>query len=169
MTEEDQRRRPTYVKDERQLLEAWLEFHRATLMVKCHGLSDEQRKARPIATSLLSLHGLVRHVAETERNWFARILDRNLELESIWTDRAIEGSPWLPLDAADWTSDQALWERQCSTSREISAAHSLDDVGYWRDKEVSLRSIYLHMIQEYARHNGHADLLRELLDGSTGL
>ena len=68
--------RPTYVVDERELLDGWLEFHRATLLVKCEGLNDAQRKARPIPTSELSLHGLVRHMAETERNWFRRILLR---------------------------------------------------------------------------------------------
>jgi uncharacterized damage-inducible protein DinB len=158
------RKRPTYLHDERQLLDAWLEFHRATLLAKCEGLTDEQRKDRPVTTSLLSLHGLVRHLTSTERNWFQRILLGDLETPPIW--------PGDPLDTpagANWEDDLATWRAECEASRRVAGSHSLDDTGIWRDKEVSLRSIYLHMIQEYARHNGHADFIRELEDGAVGL
>ncbi len=75
---DDSRRvEPGYVLDERAMLEAWLEFHRTTLLLKCEGLDDEARKSRPVATSKLSLHGLVRHMAEVERNWFTRTLGRD--------------------------------------------------------------------------------------------
>jgi uncharacterized damage-inducible protein DinB len=161
--------RPTYVRDERELLDGWLEFHRATLLVKCIGLTDDQRKDRPIATSLLSLHGLVRHIAETERNWFQRVLGRLPDVPRIWSDPEIDGSPLIPLHDASWEDDLAVWQSECDASRRAAAQHSLDDTGSWRDKEVSLRSIFLHMIQEYARHNGHADFIRELEDGSVGL
>jgi hypothetical protein len=117
----------------------------------------------------LSLHGLVRHLAETERNWFRRVLLRDPELRRIWYDPAVENSPLVPLDDANWEKDLATWEAECEACRQVAARHSLDDTGMWREKQVSLRSIYLHMIQEYARHNGHADLIRELLDGSVGL
>jgi uncharacterized damage-inducible protein DinB len=161
--------RPTYLQGERELLAGWLEFHRATLLVKCEGLSDEMRKARPVSTSLLSLHGLVRHIAETERNWFSRILEAKPDLGRIWYDPAVEGSPIVPLDDANWEADLATYREVCGHSRKAAEAHALDDTGTWRDKQVSLRSIYLHMIQEYARHNGHADIIRELLDGEVGL
>jgi uncharacterized damage-inducible protein DinB len=151
------------VQDERQLLDAWLEFHRATLLAKCEGLSDEQRKDRPIGTSLLSLHGLVRHLASTERNWFQRILLR-VETPPIWP-----GDPLDTPDAASWEEDLATWRAECEASRRVAETHDLDHCGVWRDKEVSLRSVYLHMIQEYARHNGHADFIRELEDGAVGL
>ena len=160
--------RPTYVHDERALLEGWLEFHRATLLTKCDGLTESQRKDRPIATSLLSLHGLVRHLAETERNWFQRVL-RGADVPRIWTDPGVEGSPLVPLLDASWDDDLAVWRSECDASRQAAAQYRLDDSGTWRDKKVSLRSIFLHMIQEYARHNGHADFLRELEDGSVGL
>jgi uncharacterized damage-inducible protein DinB len=163
------RTRPTYVRDDRALLEGWLEFHRATLLVKCEGLTDEQRKARPIPTSLLSLHGLVRHLAEAERNWFRRVLLRDPDLPRIWYDPAVEGSPLIPLEDASWESDVATWRDECNACREAAGRHGLEDTGEWRDKQVSLRSVYHHMIQEYARHNGHADLIRELLDGTVGL
>jgi uncharacterized damage-inducible protein DinB len=161
--------RPTYVRDERELLERWLEFHRATLQVKCDGLDQEQRTARPISTSLLSLHGLVRHLAEAERNWFRRVLLRDPDLPRIWYDPAVEGSPLIPLDDASWEQDLATWRDECEACRQAASSRGLDDTGEWREREVSLRAIYLHMIQEYARHNGHADFLRELQDGSVGL
>jgi len=167
MTEEpsvETRTRPTYVRDERELLDRWLDFHRATLLAKCEGLTDPQRKDRPVGSSELSLHGLVRHMAETERNWFQRVLLRDLDRPPIWPEVAL-----LPLDDCVWEEDLDVWRAQCATSRKIAASHSLDDHGFWRDKQVSLRSIYLHMIQEYARHNGHADLIREMEDGSVGL
>jgi hypothetical protein len=161
--------RPTYLRDDRELLDGWLEFHRATLLAKCQGLNDEQRKARPITSSQLSLHGMLRHLAETERNWFRRILLQEPDLPWMWSDRTVDGSPFIPLDGANWEDDLAIWQRECAASRDAARGHRLDDAGVWRDKAVSLRSVYLHMIQEYARHNGHADLIRELLDGSVGL
>ena len=161
--------RPTYVQNERELLNGWLAFHRSTLLVKCEGLTDEQRKARPVETSLLSLHGLVRHLAEVERNWFRRILLGQPDLPRIWHEPEVEGSPLVPLDDAEWHQDLQAWRSECQASSEAAASCSLDDTGVWRDREISLRSIYLHVIQEYARHNGHADLIRELLDGSVGL
>jgi uncharacterized damage-inducible protein DinB len=156
--------RPTYARDERELLDRWLDFHRATLQAKCEGLTDRQRKDRPVATSELSLHGLVRHVTETERNWFQRVLLNDLTQSPIWPGGAL-----VPLDEANWEGDLDIWRAECDASRRVAASRSLDDYGLWRDKQISLRSIYLHMIQEYARHNGHADLIRELEDGAVGL
>jgi hypothetical protein len=161
--------RPTYVLDERELLDGWLEFHRATLMVKCEGLDDAQRRAQPIPTSDLSLHGLVRHMAETERNWFGRILLRDEAVRRVWDDAAVSDNPFVPGKGASWEEDFAVWQSECRASSAAASRYGLDHTGEWRGKQVSLKSIYLHMIQEYARHNGHADLIRELLDGSVGL
>ena len=161
--------RPTYVLDERELLNGWLEFHRATLLAKCDGLDDAQRKARPIPTSDLSLHGLVRHMAETERNWFGRILLREQATPWIWDDPAGRDSALLAIDSASWEADLAVWKNECRASSAAASRYDLGYTGEWREKPISLTSIYLHMIQEYARHNGHADLIRELLDGSVGL
>jgi Protein of unknown function (DUF664) len=122
---------------EREMLGAWLEFHRTTLPLKCEGLDDHARKARPVPTSQLSLHGLVRHMAEVERSWFRRVLQRE------------PGAPFIFFDAA--------------------AGRDLGDTGRTRAGEpCSLRWIYAHMIEEYARHNGPADLIRELTDGAVG-
>jgi len=159
---------PAFVADERSMLEAWLEWHRVTLLLKCEGLDDAGRKARPVGTSKLSLHGLVRHMAEVERNWFTRVLLREPRTPPIWLDTQVEDSELVPLDDADWEADLAEWQAECDRSRAHAAGHALDDTGARRGEEVSLRWIYLHMIEEYARHNGHADLIREMVDGAVG-
>jgi hypothetical protein len=75
----------------------------------------------------------------------------------------------VPLDDADWDYDRQAWQQECDESRRVASAHDLDDAGLTRHGEpCSLRWIYLHMIEEYARHNGHADLIRELVDGTVG-
>jgi uncharacterized damage-inducible protein DinB len=166
--EDARRQEPPYILDDRPMLEGWLEFHRITLLMKCEGLDDASRKARPVPTSLLSLHGLLRHMAEVERNWFRRVLLREPETPTIWYDEAIEDSEMFPLDDADWEADVAAWQAECEVSRQSAAARTLDDTGLRRGQPVSLRWIYIHMIEEYARHNGHADLIRELVDGKVG-
>jgi uncharacterized damage-inducible protein DinB len=133
--------RPTYVLDERELLDGWLEFHRATLLVKCEGLDDTQRRARPIPTSDLSLHGLVRHMAETERNWFGRILLRDQAIPWIWHDAAVADSPFAPIDTANWEEDFAVWQSECRASSAAASRFSLDHTREWRGKQVSLKSI----------------------------
>ena len=162
------RTEPPFVLGERAMLEGWLEFHRATLMLKCEGVSDAGRKARPISTSKLSLHGLVRHMGEVERGWFRRALLDEPDAPPIWYDPAIEDSELVPLDDADWESDLTTWLEECERSRVAAAPFSLDDTGNGKGEPCSLRWIYVHMIEEYARHNGHADLIRELVDGNVG-
>jgi hypothetical protein len=162
------RTEPAYVADERTMLEAWLEFHRMTLLLKGEGVDRAGLVARPVATSLLSLHGLVRHLADVERNWFTRVLLRAPDTKPLFFDPAVEDSQLIPLDDADWEHDLAVWQQECARSREHAARFALDDTGLRRGAEVSLRWIYLHMIEEYARHNGHADLIREMVDGAVG-
>jgi uncharacterized damage-inducible protein DinB len=166
--EDPRRSEPPFVLGEREMLEQWVEFHRTTLLLKCEGLDDAGRKSRPVPTSKLSLHGLVRHMAEVERNWFHRVLLREPETPPIWLDPAVDDSELVPLDDADWDADLAAWQAECEHSREAAAAHQLDDTGIRRGKPCTLRWIYVHMVEEYARHNGHADLIRELVDGSVG-
>ncbi|HEY7948592.1 MAG TPA: DinB family protein [Acidimicrobiales bacterium] len=166
--EDTRRQEPSFVLDERQMLEAWLEYHRTTLLLKCEGLDDAGRKARPVPSSLLSLHGLVRHMAEVERGWFRRVLLSQPDTPPIWYDEAIEDSELVPLDDADWQTDLRTWQDECEASRAAAAGLALDHTGTHRDGPCSLRWIYTHMIEEYARHNGHADLIRELVDGQVG-
>ncbi len=165
--EDPRRHEPVFILGEREMLEGWLEFHRITLLIKCEGLDDRSRKARPVSTSNLSLHGLVRHMAEVERNWFRRVLLED-QAAPIWFDPAVEDSELVPLDDADWETDLGLWRAECDASRAAAGPRQLDDTGTRRGKPCSLRWIYVHMIEEYARHNGHADLIREMIDGRVG-
>ena len=166
---EDERRfEPAFVLPERPMLEAWLEFHRATLLLKCEGITDEQRKHRAIPTSKLSLHGLVRHMAEVENSWFVRVLTIAPETGYFFATAGVDDSELVPLDNAIWEDDLAVWERACRTSHANAASRHLDDAGIRRGEPCTLRWIYVHMIEEYARHNGHADFLRELVDGAVG-
>ncbi|MET0920067.1 MAG: DinB family protein [Acidimicrobiia bacterium] len=170
MTEDlvDPRRsEPPQVVSERETLEGWLEFHRMTLLLKCEGLDDEARKARPIPTSLLSLQGLVRHMAEVERSWFRRTLGHEPDAPAVFGARG-SGDDLSRVDGADWATDLHAWEAECDFSRATAASMTLDDTRAGRGRPVSLRWVYVHMIEEYARHNGHADLLRELADGAVG-
>jgi uncharacterized damage-inducible protein DinB len=166
--EDPRRREPGFELDERAMLEGWLEFHRTTLEIKCEGLDDAVRKARPVPTSRLSLHGLVRHMAEVERNWFQRTLLQRSDAAPIWYDPRIEDSELVPLDDANWASDLSTWRAECAASRDAARTFALEDTGVRHGEPCSLRWIYTHMIEEYARHNGHADLIRELLDGTVG-
>src|SRR5215471_15048890 len=159
---------PPFISDERDSLRAWLEFQRATLEWKCEGLDRDGLDARPIPTSLLSLHGLVRHMAEVERNWFRRVLGAEEAPPLYYDDEHPDGDFEL-LDDADWPSDLATWKAECDRARDLeAAAPSFDTTGTRRGEEVDLRWIMVHMIEEYARHNGHADLIRELVDGTVG-
>ncbi len=165
---EDNRPEPPSVGGEREMLSGFLDFHRATLLWKLEGLDDEQlrRAMVPSATSLL---GLVKHLAYVERSWF----------QGVWAGQEVT-FPWTREDPdADWriepdetTQDILdLYNGECDRSRQIvAAASALDEaVVHPRWKEaVSRRWILTHMIEETARHAGHADILREQLDGTTG-
>jgi uncharacterized damage-inducible protein DinB len=166
--DDPRRQEPSFVLGERDMLEKWLDYHRTTLLLKCEGLSDEERKSRPVPSSKLSLHGLLRHMAEVERGWFRCTLLREPDAPSLWYDPAVEDSEFVPLDEADWDADLKAWQAECEASRSAAAAFPLDATGLRHGEPCSLRWIYLHMIEEYARHNGHADLLRELVDGAVG-
>ena len=166
--EDPRRAEPPFLLGEREMLDGWLEFHRTTLLLKCEGLDDAGRKARPVASSRLSLHGLLRHMAEVERSWFRRTLLNESDAPPIWYDPVVEDSELVPLDDADWEADLAVWHAECDASRAAAAGRDLDDTGLRHGEPCSLRWIYLHMIEEYARHNGHADLIRELVDGTVG-
>jgi len=158
---------PPLVADERPMLDAWLDFHRDTLLWKCEGLSDEQLKRRSAEPSTLSLLGLVRHMAEVERGWFRWIVGG--ETTPFYCtdddpDADIDG-----VDAADSAENLATYRAEIDDLRSLLGGHDLDETPVSpHGREISLRWIFVHMIEEYARHNGHADLLRERIDGATG-
>jgi uncharacterized damage-inducible protein DinB len=151
---------------DRPILEGYLAWHRATLLNVCAGLTGEQLAARPVPPSTLSLLGLVRHMAKVER---------------IWLRQRVAGQDVPPLhggpgDDTDFhRADAACAERDVQTLLEewrlgdeavaaVPFTHEID----MRGETMSLRMVYVHLIGEYARHNGHADLLRQVLDGVTG-
>ena len=159
---------PPFLDPERPALESWLEFHRATLLVKCAGLDGEQLARRAVPPSTLSLLGLVRHMAEVERSWFRRALDGQ-EAPPIFYSHDRPDDDFDATDPTRADEDLAVFEREVAAAREVASRHGLDDTGTSRrGHAVDLRWIYLHMIEEYARHNGHADLLRQTIDGATG-
>ncbi|MGI8330522.1 DinB family protein [Actinomadura scrupuli] len=156
------------VGDERTLADAWLDLHRQTLLWKCAGLTAEQLALRVVEPSGLSLLGLVRHMAEVERDWFRTRFAGQQVGYLYCTDDDLNAE--FEVDGADAESDYAAYLREIELVRETTAGRSLDEtyLDPRRGAEMSLRWVYAAMIQEYARHNGHADLLRERLDGATG-
>ena len=153
--------------DERTTLEAMLDYHRATLAMKCEGLSDEQLRTATVPPSELTLLGLVRHMAEVESGWFRNVLGAEGAKPIYYSEEDQDGE-FHNLDTAGTAEAFATWREQIERAKELAAARSLDDTGTRRGQAYSLRWIYVHMIEEYARHNGHADLIRERIDGATG-
>ncbi|MFF9198218.1 DinB family protein [Streptomyces sp. NPDC014779] len=165
---QDPRTATPHTADERTTLTAMLQFQRDTLAMKCEGLTPEQLRTRSAAPSGLSLLGLVRHAAEVERTWFRSIMGGE-ESRSPWTRPG--ATEWADFDVDEADADEAfaLWRAECARARElVDAAPDLDVTGTFGDTTYSLRYVLAHMIEEYARHNGHADLLRERIDGRTG-
>ena len=160
---------PPSIADEREMLRAFLDFHRATLAMKCDDLSDEDLRRRSMPPSTLSLLGLVRHMAEVERAWFRRVINGE-DIPLVWS---ADGDFQVAYDASTATRPEAFaaWQAEVEHSRRIErAAESLDVTGYnaRSNEKVSLRLVMLHLMHEYARHNGHADFLREGIDGTVG-
>jgi uncharacterized damage-inducible protein DinB len=157
--------------DERATLLDYLQYHRQTLELKCSGLDAAQLARRSVEPSTLSLLGLVRHLADVERNWFRRVMagqdapphfssdaDRDGDFDGAVPDPEVVAQAW-----DTWRAEVAFAERF------VAEAPDLDVVGNTSDEgRVSLREVLVHMIEEYARHNGHADLLRERIDGRVG-
>lgn len=163
----DRRTDPPYVAPEKTMLVAWLDWHRATLLVKCAGLSDQQLKARSVSPSTLSLLGLVRHMADVERGWHRRTLE-GVDASAMFYDDANPDGDFDLVDTADVAGAFAALSAEVAHAREVAGRMALDDTGTRHGEAVSLRWVLVHLIEEYARHNGHADLLRQCLDGAVG-
>ncbi|MEU7167933.1 DinB family protein [Streptomyces morookaense] len=159
---------------ERAMLESWLEYHRATLVLKCTGLDDAQTRLASAEPSQLTLLGLVQHMTDVERKWFQQVL-AGRDVPWAYGEKHAYG---FALDPDRGMAEAlAMWRAETDASRASAAGVALDDTGQFPDHEtaiigsrdVSLRWILLHVIEEYARHNGHADLIRERIDGTTGV
>ena len=150
----------------------WLDFHRQTLLMKCAGLSAEQLKLRPVAPSRLSLLGLVRHMTDVERLWFRRTAAGE-DVSFVYLTEDRRDAAFEDLESADAAADIEAFQRECDAARAALGDKPLDEVvpgfGNQPERTRNIRWICLHMIEEYARHNGHADLLRETIDGATGM
>ncbi|MFR9778218.1 DinB family protein [Micromonospora sp. MS34] len=155
--------------DERTLLDTFLDFQRDALVRKCAGLADEQLRLRPVPSSGLSLIGLVRHLATVERWYFQAVIADAFpgDLFDLTDD---EDAPFTAIAEVTGTETFAIWREEVAVSRRIAAERPLDAVGRspGTGLEHSLRWVLAHMIDEYARHLGHADILREAIDGRTG-
>lgn len=159
---------PPLIADEHAMLSAYLDFQRESLVLKCAGIPGREHSEALVPPSRLTLHGLVRHLAGVERWW--------LHLQFAGDDTEIlyysDDDPEQDFERLDGDFDEALavWRAQVARSREIVAAASPDATGtrVQTGDRFQLRWVLLRLIAEYARHLGHADLLRERVDGSTG-
>ncbi len=156
--------------DEKQNLVEYIRFQRQTLEVKCAGLDAEQLARRSVPPSTMSLLGLVRHMADVERGWFRRIVAGQDAPGIYRTDEepdgdfdGVAGDPGLVDEA--WAR---LHEEQAFADELIAASDDLSAVTRYDHGQVSLRELLVHIVEEYARRNGHADLLRECIDGRIG-
>jgi hypothetical protein len=159
---------PPYVGGEREMLTVWLDYQRATLLWKCDGVGPADLVRRGVPPSGLTLLGLVRHMTFVEWSWFEKVFADTGTAQPFTTDPDPD-SDFNDLDPARADDDLSRFNLQCGVSRSIvMAADSLDQLAARSRDPISLRWIMVHMIEEYARHNGHADLLREQVDGAVG-
>ena len=166
-----ERTEPGLQAGEREMLTGWLDYHRATLAWKCEGLTDDQLRERSVPPSGLSLLGLVRHLAECERSWFRNVL-LDAGLPYLYSTPEDMDADFNDTGGADGATVLRTWKQECAAARDAVAGVDLDAQSKKGNRRTgqpfSLRWILTHMIEEYARHNGHADLLRERIDGATG-
>jgi len=165
------RAEPALVLSERQALQAWLDYHRQTLLHKCAGLTAAQLKERSVPPSRLSLLGLVRHMTDVERWWF-RIHGGDRDMGFRHYSEEHPDTDFEAVEEADAWADLQAFRDEIRAADEAVRDRQLDDQvpshGHHPEQVRDIRWIYLHMVEEYARHNGHADLLRERIDGATG-
>jgi hypothetical protein len=165
----DDRVGPPFLDQDRDALEAWLEFYRSTLPIKVGGLTAEQLCDRSVPPATLTLIGIVRHLTKVERYWFTNIV-AGQDLPRLYCETDPDGD-FNDFDPARAFGDLQRYADEVASARERAAAVAdLDQPlpGLRSGEELNLRWVYLHMIEEYARHLGHADLVRQCVDGSTG-
>ena len=155
---------------EEAVLSEYLDHFRGVFERKCEGLDAEQLATRSVPPSTMSLLGLVRHLAAVEYSWWRRVMDRRLDLPKMWgkddhRDADFDGAV---ADDAVVAEAWSAWRTEVAYGREFQASHPMDHLGQHDDGDLELREVVVHLIEEYARHCGHADLLRECIDGRTG-
>lgn len=164
--EEDPREPEGPPRGERDTLVDYLEAYRMTLRLKCDGLSPEQLARRSVPPSDLSLLGLVRHMARVEQHWFHRVIDQHLDVPRLY----LEAHGFEEVEPDQRLVDDAFagWQAEIDRARALLRDNDLDRLVQVNGEEIEVRDVVVHMIEEYARHCGHADLLRECIDGRTG-
>ncbi|MEU7917143.1 DinB family protein [Micromonospora zamorensis] len=159
------------VADERTMLEGWLDYHRDTLLHKCTGLTAEQLRTASVEPSGLSLLGLVLHMTDVERSWFRQRF-AGQDLPDLFDYSTDNDADFHAAAGADAEAAFAAFRAEVEAARAATEGRSLDETFLLTRSDgtrtFSLRWAYVHMIEEYARHNGHADLIRERIDGVTG-
>jgi uncharacterized damage-inducible protein DinB len=157
---------------EHEALLSWLAMYRDTLLWKCAGLTADQLRQRSCAPSTLSLLGLVRHMTDVERTWFRmRIVGEDLQWQ-YWTDESPDAD-FDDVDSADAEADFDRYRAEIAAVESLTVGRDLNEIIAYKNKlgeplKRDLRWILIHMVEEYSRHLGHADLLRERIDGATG-
>jgi uncharacterized damage-inducible protein DinB len=171
--EQDQRDTGAELTDERSTLTEYLRAYRLTLEMKCDGLDAAQLARRSVPPSTMSLLGMVRHMAEVERDWFRQVMagqeasrlystegNRDADWDGAIADPAVAEQAW-----AAWRAEVEFAERFVADTADLGITSRGRT---WDGKPIVLREVLVHMIEEYARHCGHADLLRERIDGRVG-
>ncbi|MGC3992630.1 MAG: DinB family protein [Propionicimonas sp.] len=148
---------------ERDALAAFITWHRQTLLFKVSGLTGEQLASRPIPSTGLSLLGIVRHMAEVEHHWW-RVRVAGEPVPSLYD----EDEEWTRVDPVGAEADYRQLVDGWAAVDATAARFDLDHTFGRRGELWSVRTLYLHLVEEWARHNGHADLIREAIDGATG-
>ena len=153
---------------EQAMLRDWLDWHRATLLRKCAGLDATQLAKRSVPPSALSLLGLVRHMSDAERGWVRQTF-RGEQIPDLYYRSDTPDADFQEADPAGAEEDFELYRAERRAVDAVLESAKLDDTFMFREKTTSVRWMLQHLVEEYARHNGHADLLREAIDGSAGL
>lgn len=168
---EDDPRRQEFTAGERETLLDYLDAYRQTLVMKCEGLTPEQLATASVPPSDLSLLGLVRHMAAVEQSWFRRVMGRDLTLSRLYGTQQDRDADFTGAEPSPECVDEAfgaLAREVAYAEAYVASQEDLGVTGRHDDGEIELREVLVHMIEEYARHCGHADLLRECIDGRTG-
>ena len=155
---------------EREVLAQYLDHYRMTLELKCEGLTAAQLATRSVPPSTMSLLGLVRHLARVEHSWWRRVIEGHADLPRLYRTDADPDLDFNGADPDDETVADAWrsWHEEVDHAREVYADLDLDAPVEVHGDDVETRDIVVHLVEEYARHLGHADLLRECIDGRTG-
>lgn len=169
--EDDPRETGTTAVGEKAVLAEYLDRYRLTLKLKCEGLDAEQLARRSVPPSNLSLLGLLRHLAKVEHHWFRRALEGDLDVPRLYGADEHRNRDFDGAVADDSVVAEAwqTWEREVAHARRwLDAAGDLGETFDYQGDRVEYRDIIVHLVEEYARHVGHTDLLRECVDGRTG-